>query len=348
MAYKKFTQIKAFLQNFHPEFPILLFYGDNYGLATHNAESYISLAAKNLNIKADDDFSILKFYASNLIKEPGRLLEEAKTRSFISSAKILWIKDANATFSAEITKLLEIKLVDTIIIIEAKELKATASLRKIIEQATNAMALPCLLDNDGSLETFLNKILGEYNLKIDSDTKKILLSALNSDFLLARSELVKLCTYCAKKTFIELDDIKSICIDINTIDLYRIIDYIMLGELLKFNLSYESYILNGKNSQIILGSIIKQFKDLLLFRYKIDVENRDIYDLIKNARPPIHFKRQHNIQNALKIWKNDAIMHVLSYLQKQTMQARLNTKLQNIIVQKTCLNLAKYAQQHSI
>ena len=92
----------------------------------------------------------------------------------------------------------------------------------------------------------------------------------------------------------------------------------------------------------------KQFKDLLLFRYKIDVENRDIYDLIKNARPPIHFKRQDNIQNALKIWKNDAIMHVLSYLQKQTMQARLNTKLQNIIVQKTCLNLAKYAQQHSI
>lgn len=347
MAYKKFTQIKTFLQNFHPEFPILLFYGDNYGLIAHNAETYISLASKNLNIKDDDNFSILKFHAANLIREPGRLLEEAKTRSFISPSKILWIKDANASFSSEINKLLEIKLIDTIIVIEAKELKPSASLRKTVEQATNAIALPCLLDNDGSLEDFLNKTLDEYNLKIQRDTKNILLSSLNSDFLLAKSELVKLCTYCAKKTFIELDDIKNICIDINTIDLYKMIDYIMIGELLKFNLAYDGYVLNSKNSQTIMSAAIKQFKDLLLFRYKVDAENCDIYNLIKNARPPIHFKRHRNIERALKIWRGDSIIHALSYLQKQSLQARINTKLQDIIVQKTCLKLAKYAHQHS-
>lgn len=328
MAYKKFSQIKTFLQKFHPEFPILLFYGNNYGLTSHNAETYVKLSAAYLNIP-DDNFSIVKFYAHDL--NPGQIFEEIKTPSFLSKAKILWVKEVNNNFTSETKHILNNSFSDVIIVLEAKELKPNSSLRKTIEQASNAIALPCLLDDDNNLSEFIDKSLQNYNLKIEPQTKRFLLNLLKSDFLLAKSELEKLCLYCAQKSTIALEDINNICIDINIIDLYKIVDYMMLGKLREFNIAYSHYIKNGMNSALILQIALKQFKELLSFKEK----------------PPIniHFKRQQTIEQLLNIWGQDAIIRALAFLQKQNTQARVNNKLKNLIVQNSALTLARYAQK---
>lgn len=340
MACKKFSEVKNFIQKFHIEYSILLFYGNNYGLVAHNAESYIKLMAENLKIDLNDEFAIIKFYPENLPS----LLNEVKTKSFINATKILWIKEVNTNFNNILKEVLNLNLIDTYIIIEAKELTPKANLRNLIEENKLTMALPCLLDNDGSVGEYLYNLVKLYNLQINNDLKKFLLSSLSNDFLLAKSELNKLCLYCADKKNIDIEDIQQICNINDEWDLYKIIDYMLQGKLFKLNKAFKLYLQNGKNSQLLLNIAIRQFKDIQIFKYKTTSENQNIDFLIKNAKPPIHFKRQLIFKNILSIWRIEAINRALIYLQTQATAARINPKMQDVIVHNAILKIVRYVK----
>lgn len=341
MAHKKSTQINSFLQKFHSEYPIILFYGNNYGLISHNAESYISLIEKKLKLDLHCEFSAIKFYVEDL----QNLLKEVKTRSFINSTKILWIKEINAGFVSILKEILTLNLNDIYIIIEAKELKASSNLRVLVETHAKAMALPCWIDNNLSLEECLKTYLNLYDLKIDPEARRALLNSFNSDFLIAKSEINKLCTYCINKKVITIEDIKQICNDANNLDLYKIVDSMLQGELFKLNNLFKIYMQNGKNSQILLNIAIKQFQELQNFKYKIKVEKQSIDYLLKISKPPIHFKRQAMMENILSIWQEKAINRALVYLQTQALQARINPKLQDLIVHNALIKIGSYVKQ---
>ena len=79
--------------------------------------------------------------------------------------------------------------------IDAGELGGNSSLRRLIEGAKNAAALPCYRDEGRDLAAFVDRELAARHLTLDSDARAHLLEHVGADRALTRAELDKLALY---------------------------------------------------------------------------------------------------------------------------------------------------------
>lgn len=348
MALTKVSQVNKFLKDFHPQFRIILFYGDNYGFVAETAKKYATLASRALNLDINDHFTVIKYQSSALEEQPGTLTNEATTRSFMNESKIVWVKNLNPTASlvAEIKSILQKGHDKNYLILECKNLKPKAILRSTIESNDIAMAIPCLIDGSKNLTDLIDDITADYNLTVERNAKELLLAILTSDYLIAKNEIEKLCCYCLNDKTITTNAIKELGISDNAIDIYEMVDDMLLGNVLAFNRAYHNYMLNSKNSPQILSVAIWQLNDLqsLVSAYKLYNYNIDI--LLRNQK--IHFKKRDKIRKLLEIWSDTALRSTLIYIHKQLSQSRVDFDSCDLIVHNCCLKIAQIAKKRAI
>lgn len=341
LVQKKPSEINNFLTAYNSKFSSLLFYGPNHGLVSGRAANYAKLASMAFGIALADVLSTVVLQADELESSPQRLLDEVQTLSFFSRKKIIWLK--HLTTQPNLTKLLgnlvARDLADSLLLIEAADLKKTNGLRNKAESSIYSMAIPCFNDDAGSLNGLINEILQKYKLQIDASTKQILLQQLGGDYLLSKSEIEKLCLYCAHKEQITTADIMAIISNVSAVNLSEIIDHLLLGELPQFNNNFEKYIASGESAIAILNSAIRQFSQLQALRYELD-NGQNASQLIEKIRPPVFFKRKKTLETALKLWPVSTINRALAMLQEASLQCRLNNKSEILIAQSLCLKLA--------
>ncbi|WJW79548.1 DNA polymerase III subunit delta [Bartonella sp. TP] len=339
---KKPSEINNFLNAYNSKFSSLLFYGPNHGLVSGRAANYARLASNAFNIALTDILSTIILHADELESNPQRLLDEIQTLSFFNHKKIIWLKHLNT--QPNLTKLLSnlvtSELVDSLLLIEAGDLKKTNGLRIKTESSAYSMAIPCFNDDANSLNGLINEILQKYRLQIDASTQQILLQQLGSDYLLSKSEIEKLCLYCAHKGQITTEDVIAVISNVSAFNLTEIIDYMLLGNLAQFNNNFEKYIASGESAIGILNSAIRQLSQLQALRYELD-NGQNANQLIEKIRPPVFFKRKKTLETALQLWPLSAINRALALLQEANLQCRLNNKSEIIITQTLCLKLAR-------
>lgn len=343
MAQKKAHEVDGFLGRLQKQFPIVLVYGPDKGLVSERAATF----AKLTGVKLDDPFTNIKLDANELERDSTRLMNEAQTVSLFGGERLIWIRNASSqkNLVEAIKHLTKEPSEQTYILIEAGDLKKGVGLRTTIETAQTAMALPCFADDARALDGLIDQVLCDYKLSISLEARKWLRESLGGDRLISRSELEKLCLYALQKDEITLEDVKEAVSDVSAISYDEIIDAVLTGDIIGFNNRFDRQIATGSAMFLIISAAQRQFQLLQLLRNSVENEGKTPSAAVASARPPVFFRRQKLVEQAVSNWTSPQIAQAMEKLQNTILESRRNASLSEPIIRQALLALTILAKR---
>lgn len=338
MAQKKAHEVDQFLKRFSRSFPVVLIYGPDRGLVCERAQRF----AKLTQVAVEDPFSTVRLDAAEIDKDPARLGDEVRTISLFGGDRLIWVSNgANQKgFLAALQPFIKEPPKTSFILIEAGDLKKGTGLRNVIESASAAMALPCFSDDARSLDVLIDEVLNSFNMTLSLEARRLLHESLGGDRLVSRIELEKLCFYALEKTYIDLEDVKAIVSDVSAFSQDEVIDAILLGDIAGFDTHFNRHVAGQSALFFILSAAQRQFQQLQLLRYQVEIEGKNALTVISQARPPIFFQRKQIVEKALSSWGLEQISCAMEKIQHAVLDSRKNPLLGEAIIRQVLLGLA--------
>ena len=227
MAVLKSSEIDVFLAKPSDRVTLVLVYGPDDGLVTERATQLVRTAAPG----ADDPFSLVRLEGADLVSDPARLVDEARTVSLFGARRVVWVRDCGArNLLPAVQPLLDEPAVGSLVVLEAGDLKKTAPLRKRIEDHSSALALPCYADGAQDLARLVDREIRDAGLTIDADAREALEALLGRDRMATRGELRKLCLYVQGTGRVTLADVRAIVGDASALAVDELVDAVAGGD----------------------------------------------------------------------------------------------------------------------
>lgn len=338
MAQKKAHEVDSWLARPAPEAVIVLIYGPDRGLASERATAF---AAKT-GLPLDDPFSVVKLDATEIERDSGRLVDEARTVPMFSPRRLIWVRNAGAQKSlAEDVKALAAEPPrDAIILIEAQDLKKGAPLRTIVEAAFCGMALPCYSDEARDVEAVIDDELRTAGLTMALDARNALRRSLGGDRLATRGEIQKLTLYAMGRGEITLDDVRAMTGDVSSLSLDDAIDAALGGNIAEFDAAFTKQCQNGSQAAQLLAAATRHLHNIHLMRGELESGGRNAAAIIAGARPPVFFSRRRAVERALSNWGSESLTRALTRLQSTTLQTRRRPDLAVALARQALLGIA--------
>lgn len=320
MAQKKAHEVDSWLRRPDPDIRLVLIYGPDRGLVAERAQGFV----RQSGLDADDPFSSIRLEAGEIEAAPGRLNDEAATVPMFSARRLIWIKGAGAhkQLAEEVRALAAAPPRDSIILIEAGDLKKTAPLRSAVENAPTAMALPCYADEGRSIDTVIDEVLARDGLRIGLEARQALRGNLGGDRLATRSELEKLSLYCHGSDEITLEDVNMLTGDVAGLSVDAVVDAVLAGEGPAFDTAFTRLTASGTHPFLMLAAAMRQFQALQAMRGEMDATAKPAGAVVASARPPVFFTRRKLIEASVLRWRSDAIARALERLQAAILLTR--------------------------
>ncbi|TRL37623.1 DNA polymerase III subunit delta [Rhizobium straminoryzae] len=326
---------------------IFLIYGPDRGLVSERAAE---LAAR-AGVKLDDPFSFTRLDLADLQGDPGRLVDEVNAIGLFGGTKLVWVRGSgNEKPLAEgLQVLVSGREPDSILIIEAGDLKKTNILRKICEPAKLAVAVPCYADDAKSLNLLIDRELEAEGLRISSDARQALLEVLGGDRVASRNEVRKLALYCRGETVIEEHHVQEIIGDASAISTDDAVDCVLKGDLPGLHRAIQKIVTSKTPVFLVLQSCLRQFQLLDVMRAEMDEKRTPAAQIMQTAGRHIHFKRKPLFEKALRNWSAETISREMNRLHVAVLQSRQKQVLEDTIafqtLMATALQSARAARQ---
>lgn len=320
MAQKKAHEVDSWLRKPDPDIRIVLIYGPDRGLVAERARAFV----KRAGLDADDPFSSVRIEASELDAVPGRLLDEAATVPMFSARRLIWVKNAAAhkQLVEEVKALAAAPPRDSVVLIEAGDLKKGAPLRGAVETGRAAMALPCYADEGRTIDAVIDEILAREGLSIGPEARQALRANLGGDRLASRSEVEKLALYCRGAGEVRLDDVRTMTGDVSGLGIDDVVDAVLCGNGQTFDASFTRLAASGTSPFLVLAAAMRQFQLLQLMRGEMDAAARPASAVVAAARPPVFFSRRRLVEAALQRWSAAGLDRALERLQATVLLTR--------------------------
>ncbi|MDO9306698.1 MAG: DNA polymerase III subunit delta, partial [Mesorhizobium sp.] len=90
MSQKKAHEVEAWIARPDPAVRVVLIYGPDRGLVSERAAAF----AMRTGLPLDDAFAVIRYDASDLEQDPGRLIDEARMVSMFGGERLIWIRNA--------------------------------------------------------------------------------------------------------------------------------------------------------------------------------------------------------------------------------------------------------------
>ena len=338
MAQKKGYEVDSWLAKPDPSMAIVLLYGPDRGLVAERAKTF---AAKT-GLPLDDPFSVVKFDGSEVDRDEGRLLDEARTVPMFSDRRLLWVRNASGqkALADDIKALTTSPARDAIILIEAGDLKKGTGLRAIVEGADNAIALPCYADEARDLDAVIDDELRKAGMSMTLDARQALRRNLGGDRLASRGEIEKLVLYAHGQKEIGIDDVNAMSGDVSGASFDDAVDAMLDGKVGDFDIAFTRHCLSGGHPFLVLSSAMRQLQAIQAMRGQMESGGRNAASVVAGARPPVFFSRRKLVEKTLERWNVDALSRALGRLQTAVLQTRKRPDLSEALARQALLGIA--------
>lgn len=224
----KSNQIPAFLKSRDLKYRIFLLFGPDEGLVRELSR----VICVNIVESLDDPFRYIEMEASDLSSDPARLMDEVTAISMMGGERVVRLRGANNNAKGYIEPLLELDLTDSVLVIEAGDIRKDSALVKMINKAPNGAVTPCFHDKGQDILGLINEVLGAANLSPSRDVIEYLRENLGGDRAISRGELEKLVLYMRGRTDpMTLADARANIGDSSAQSIFDVIDATLLGDL---------------------------------------------------------------------------------------------------------------------
>lgn len=255
----KSAQIDAFIKSPDKSRRVFLCYGQDEGLVRERAKAICLTTVDSL----DDPFCYVEMAQGDVSEDPARLSDEIGAISMTGGDRVIRLRGTGNTTANLIKSVLDMDFSNSLLVIEAGDIRKDSALVKAVNSADFGVVIPCFRDKNQDISTLINEVLREANLSPASDASEYLRQNLGSDRAISRQELDKLVLYMGSEaTRVTLEDAKAVIGDSSAESVFDVIDAALVGNLPKLELTLNKAFFAGESSITFLRLIQNQLKQL--------------------------------------------------------------------------------------
>jgi DNA polymerase-3 subunit delta len=331
--------LESFLRKPDPAIVALLIYGEEPD-AVHELASR---AVRKIAGSLDDPFNVTALAEQDLAADPARLADEVQSISMFGGQKAIWIKGAGEAFLKAVLPVLEAKAGGNLVIAEAPPLAKSSQLRAVFEKSSHALVIPLYEAEPGEIAQMVEQVLARDNLRISPDalTRFMMLSGTARG--LVRREAEKLALYCLGQERVSLDDVEAVCGNDTGATADDLADSVFSGDVEEADRLFHDLMRAGQDAGRLLTGVHQQVLKLQDFRHAVD-RGMPPEQVLKQARPPVFFKRQKLVVSQLRAWSLSDLVTAGSTLSANVLATRRNAALAEAIAGRCLLSLARKAR----
>ncbi len=331
--------LDSFLRKPDPAVGALLIYGDEPDAVRELASRAVKKVAGSL----DDPFSVMTLAEQDLASDPARLADEVQSISMFGGRKAIWVKGAGEAFLKAVLPVLEGRASGNLVVAEAPTLAKSSQLRAMFEKSPNALVIPLYEAEPGEVAQMVEQILAQDNLRIGPDALTRFMALAGTGRGLVRREAEKLALYCLGNERVSLEDVEAVCGNDTGATVDELADSVFGGDVEEADRLFHDLVRGGQDAGRRLGIVHQQALRLQDFRVAFD-RGAQAEQLLKQARPPVFFKRQRAVQAQLRAWSLSDLVTAGSTLNANVLAARRNAALAEAIAGRCLLSLARKAR----
>ena len=314
----KAQAVDGFIARPDPRVATVLLHGPDAGLV---AERGRRLAARVVD-DLQDPFRVTELGGDDLRERPGRLVEEAQAMCLLGGRRLVRVRDAGDLATAAVRDLLALPAQEGFVVLEAGDLPGSSSLRKLVEAAATAAALPCYRDEARDLGGLVRSLLAEHRLTAEPDALSYLQTHLGGDRAVTRAELAKLALYLADRpgARVTLADAAAVVGDSSALGVEDAINAALLGRRPELERALDRLLAEGEAPVRLITATARTVMRLL--RLSVVAAGGSIEAAVAGARPPIFWKQRDLFADMLRRWSPDRLAAGLALLQAAELRCK--------------------------
>lgn len=253
------AQVNSFLKKPDKSLKVFLIYGQDEGLVREFGKKIALTALQTLN----DPFCYSEMEASALDGDPAKLRDEIEAISMMGGDRVVRLRSVTNAHAKIITSVLDANFSNTLLVIEAGDLKKTAAMVKAVNGLAFGVTVACYHDKAQDISSLITEVLSANQLSCPSDVQEYLRTSLGSDRAISRQELDKLALYKGPdKSPLTLDDVRAVIGDSSAESVFDVVDATLLGNLPRLEKTIHKAFFAGESAITFLRLIQGQLKQL--------------------------------------------------------------------------------------
>ena len=298
-----------------------LVYGENQGLKNE----IIQNLKKNLKGNIDN------YDEAQILVDKELFYEKIFNQSLFEKEKIVIVNRCSEKIYDVIENILEKKISDTKIILNANLLEKKSKLRNLFEKNKELVIVPTYKDTSVGLLEIARKFFYNYKISISQEAINLLVNRCNGDRGHLKTELDKVLIYMHGKKNINLEEIYKLTNLSENFSINELVD-----NSLSKNYQKISEIINESNykledGMIILRTFLQRAKRLLNIYEKQD-NNINFDSLINDYKPPIFWKDKPVVKKQLENWSKSKIKDLIYNINKTETHLKTNSSISLMLV----------------
>jgi DNA polymerase-3 subunit delta len=271
----------------------------------------------------DDPFTVVRLDSADIAGDTRRLADEAYTISLTGGRRAVWLRlEGPRNVVPALEPLFAAPPRDSVVVVEAGDLRPGHAVRKLFEGSGAAVAIACYGDEARDVERLARETLEAAGLALDADARQALALLLGADRGATRAELEKLALYCQGTGRVILADVEAVIGDASALQIDAVIDAVAEGRLPAADTGRMRLHAAGIPVATLMTALLRHFQMLLALRIAVD-RGSGIDAAVEGLRPRVHFRRKPSLTAQLRAWSQADIVRALSRIEEALVQTRL-------------------------
>jgi DNA polymerase-3 subunit delta len=245
-----------------------------------------------------------------ILNNENAFFDSINSKSFFEKEKLIIINRCTDKLKDTIEEIVEKKIIDIKIILNAGILEKKSKLRSFFEKSKEGVCIPFYADSAQTLSAIVNNFFREKKISISQQTTNLLVDRCRGDRQNLNNELDKINNYSLNRKNINLDEILKLT---NLAENYNASE--LIDGCLSKNLKKTVNILNENNysaEDCILITRTFLIKLKRLFKIKKELElTKNIDNVITAFKPPIFWKDKETVKQQVGKWHLNQIENLI-------------------------------------
>ena len=247
--------------------------------------------------------NIYYYEESEIFSNEENFFSQILSKSFFETEKLIIVNRATDKIKHIIEELIEKKIEDIVLILNANILDKKSKLRSFCEKNIETICVPFYEDNNQTLSGIVNKFFRENKISISQQTINLIVERCRGDRQNLKNELEKIQSFAKNKNKIDINDIVKLTNLAENYDVSELINNCLaknkkrtINILNENNYSFEDCILIIRTFLIKSKRLVKlceQFKD-----------TKEMDSIISKFKPPIFWKEKEIVKQQIRAWSN--------------------------------------------
>ena len=298
------------------KYNFFLFYGDNQGLKDEKT-NYI---VKTTNYKK------FLYNEKEILSDIENFSNSLLTKSFFDDKKIVTIKNATDKILNLLKDLINRKIEEIIIILDADTLDKRSKLRNLFEKEKHLVCVPFYPDDFRSLNLISKNFFKERKIKISQETLNLIIERSNGSRQHLKNELEKVDLYTVNKKEIEFSEIYKLTNLGKNYNISELVETCLVKNQKKVSRIINENNFSNEDTVIIIRTFLLKTKRLLNLTKTIK-SNPNLDSIITNYKPPIFWKEKEIIKQQLKIWSEKSLSKLINEINDTELLIKKNMNI---------------------